>query len=94
MIRLERASFADVGEGAISQSHPHHCLLLLKAQMGAMGQDDLEPLLCLLLAGARGASEALVSCSFFCLKVCLWRGEDVAEKTLVHETAVKRISAH
>lgn len=38
----------------------------------------------------------LCPADFFCLKKCLLveGGEDVAEKTLVHKTAVKRISTH
>lgn len=73
----------------------------MKGINGDVPHDDLlKPFLCLLLAEARGAaSYFLVSCRLLLpekkkKKSLFMEGEDMAEKTLVHKTAVKRISTH
>lgn len=60
-------------------------------------QPDKRPqlLLCLLLEEARGASYFVVSHRLLLPEKSLFmEGEDVAEKTLVHKPAVKRVSTH
>lgn len=69
----------------------------MKGINGDAPHSDLRKLFCLLLAEAWGAGAYfVVSCRLLLpeRKNLFMEGEDVAEKTLVHKTAVKWISTH
>ena len=96
------------GEASVADRGEREHLLLstpissqaMKGINGDMPHDDLLKLFfCLLLAEAWAAtSYFVVSCRLLLpekkKKSLFMEGEDVAEKTLVHKTAVKRISTH
>lgn len=66
--------------------------------MEVVQHDDFRLFPCLLLEESEEQLSILLCLAdFFCLKKkksLFMEGEDMAEKTLVHKTAVKRISTH